>query len=100
MSSISCWRALVCVCVCHVFSSHGREGGNHSLQPLVKPGTGLQEGTLFCVFLLGDAEVAADGKAMLDAAVKIDLVWLLDFLEDDFSLVAFLGWEDLVGFCC
>jgi hypothetical protein len=97
MSRVLEWCA-PCSPLCHDSYFAPANGGNHLLHPLGKPATGLQEGALFCVFLLRDAEVAADGKAVLDAAVEIDLVGLLDFLEDDFGLVAFLGCEDGVGF--
>jgi hypothetical protein len=74
-------------------------GRSHLLQPLVKPPTRLQEGTLFCVFLLRNIDIATNRKAMLHTAVKVDLVWQLDVFEDDFSLMAFLGRENCVGFC-
>jgi hypothetical protein len=35
---------------------------------------------------------------MLYTAVEVDLVWQLDLFQNDLSLVAFLGREDLVGF--
>lgn len=72
---------------------------NHLLQVLVKPGTRLQKGVLFCIFLLRNIEVATHRKPVLHATIKIDLVWLLEFLQDGFSLVALLRREDGIGFC-
>ncbi len=63
----------------------------------VEPRHGLQEGLLLGKPLGLDGGVAADGKAVLDLRVEVDLVGLADLLEDLLGAVALLGGEDGVG---
>jgi hypothetical protein len=69
----------------------------HSNKILVKPDDGLQEGLLLGELLNLDGRVAADGEAVLDARVQVDLVRVARLLEDLLGLVALLGGEDGVG---
>lgn len=64
---------------------------------LLEPLHSLQERTLLGIH--GDAiiRVAAHGKAMLHAAVQVDLVRQAQILQDHFALVSLLGREDRVG---
>jgi len=64
---------------------------------LVEPGDGLQESLLLGKALGLDRGVAADGKAVDDLGVEVDLVGLADLLEDLLGAVALLGGEDGVG---
>jgi hypothetical protein len=71
---------------------------NHSLQMFFKPAASSQKGTFFRIFLLRNLDIATNCKPMLYAAVEVNLVWQLDIFQNNFSLVAFLGREDFVGF--
>src|ERR1700733_12988798 len=64
----------------------------------LKPAACLQKGAFFRIFLLWDLDIATNCKPMLYTAVEVDLIWQLDIFQNDFSLVAFLGREDCVGF--
>jgi hypothetical protein len=64
----------------------------------LKPAACLQKGTFFRIFLLRDLDITTNCKPMLYTAVEVDLIWQLDIFQNDFSLMAFLGWEDCVGF--
>jgi hypothetical protein len=63
-----------------------------------KPAASLQKGTFFGILLLRNLDIATNCKPMLYTAVEVNLVWQLDIFQNDFSLMAFLGREDLVGF--
>ena len=43
--------------------------------------------------------VSSHSEAMLDTAVQSNLVWLTDFLENIFRLMALGRWEYVIGFC-
>lgn len=45
-------------------------------------------------------KVGTDSEAVADAAVEVDLPVLAGLGEDLLGLVALLGGEDLVNFCC
>jgi hypothetical protein len=66
---------------------------------LIKPSNSLQERALLRILLDLLARVTSHRKAVNDTAVQIDLIRLLGLNEDLLGLVAFLGGEDLVGFC-
>lgn len=69
------------------------------LEVLIKPMHSLHEG-LFLRKLGGFlAQVRTNREAVLDAREQVDLVRGAHLLEDVLRLVAFLGGEDVVGFC-
>jgi hypothetical protein len=60
----------------------------------------LDEGLFFGKLLNGFGRVAADGKAMDDAGVEVDLPWEWRKLaEDGFRFMALFYREDGVGLC-
>lgn len=71
-----------------------------ALEELVEPSNGLQESGL-----LGELDgslggIRTNSEAVLDVAVKGDLVWDGHILEDVFRLAALLRGEDLISLCC
>lgn len=66
-------------------------------QPVVEPLDSLQKGLLLGKFLGLLTHVATDGKAVVSAAVQVDLVWLAGLLEDFLGLVALVVGEDFIG---
>lgn len=62
----------------------------------VEPLDGLVKGLLLGKLLRLDGQVAPDCKAMLGAAVQVDLVGLAGLLENSLGLVAQVCREDLV----
>lgn len=70
-----------------------------SNQMLIKPSNSLQKGALLRILLMFFTSIASHRETVHDTTVKINLVWLLGLNEDRLGLVAFLGREDLVGFC-
>jgi hypothetical protein len=71
---------------------------SHSLQVRVKPHHRLRKRGLLCELDLLVTHVAADGKAVLDARVEVDLPGLAGLGEEFLGAVTFFGGEDLVGF--
>lgn len=64
---------------------------------LLEPLHALQERVLLGIHGDSLVRVAADGKAVLNAGIQVDLVGQAEVLEDGFGFVALLGWED--GVC-
>lgn len=70
-----------------------------SLQVLVEPGNGLDEGLLLSPLLDLHVQITADGEAVGDAAEEVDLPGVTGLDQGVLGLVAELGGEDGVGLC-
>ncbi|KAA8571335.1 hypothetical protein EYC84_000655 [Monilinia fructicola] len=65
---------------------------------MVKPSNCLQESLFFSKSLFRLAQITSDGETMLSTTVEVNLIRSLDFLENLFCLVAFVCWENVIGF--
>lgn len=70
-----------------------------SLQVVVEPQHSLAESLLLGELEVRVAQVSADGEAVRDATVEVDLPGLAGLDEGVLGLVAELGGENLVDFC-
>lgn len=69
-------------------------------QVLIEPLHGLQEGAFLCISSNRVFWVTSNSKAMLDAAVQIDLVGCTQRLQNLFGFMTFFCGEDHIGFGC
>lgn len=70
-----------------------------SLQVVVEPQHSLAESLLLGELEVRVAQVSADGEAVRDATVEVDLPGLAGLDEGVLRFVAELGGENLVDFC-
>ena len=63
---------------------------------LLKPSHRLQKCGLLRVLDDSIVWICSNGKAMLNARIEVDLVWLANLLQDLLGTMPFFYWEDMI----
>lgn len=74
----------------------------HQISPLqmeLNPLNSLNERLLLAPLLPLTAQIRSSGKAMLNPAKEVDLIWITRLLQDALTLVPHLSWENSVRLC-